>query len=303
MPRGDGGVKECMMFSGSIPALVTPFRDGRLDETAFRAFVDWQIAEGSSALVPCGTTGESATMSIVEHDRVVAVCVEQVGGRVPVIAGCGSNDTLVALDHMRSAQAAGADAALVVLPYYNRPNQEGIYAHFAYLADHCDLPIIVYNVPGRTVTDILPETLGRLAAIPGIVGIKDASGKVERVTAQRLACGTDFCQLSGNDDMALGFMAMGGVGCISVTANVAPRLCAEFQAACLHGDWAQALALQDRLFPLHAALFSDASPGPVKYALNMLRPSFPADLRLPMTPAGEASCKTVDAALKVAGLI
>lgn len=290
------------MFSGSIPALVTPFRDGRFDEVAFRSFVDWQIAEGSNGLVPCGTTGESATMSIAEHDKVVAVCIEQAAGRVPVIAGCGSNDTLVALDHMRSAQAAGAAAALVVLPYYNRPNQEGIYAHFAYLADHCDLPIVVYNVPARTVTDILPETLGRLAVIPSIVGIKDASGKAERVTAQRLACGADFCQLSGNDDMALGFMAMGGAGCISVSANVAPKLCAEFQAACLTGDWQQALALQDRLFLLHTALFTDASPGPVKYALNALRSGFPGDLRLPMTPAGEASRKAVDAALKVAGL-
>jgi 4-hydroxy-tetrahydrodipicolinate synthase len=303
MPRDRDGVKERQMFSGSIPALVTPFRDGRFDETAFRSFVDWQIEQGSSALVPCGTTGESATMSIAEHDKVVAVCVEQAGGRVPVIAGCGSNDTLVALDHMRSAHAAGANAALVVLPYYNRPNQEGVYAHFAYLADHCDLPIIVYNVPGRTVTDILPETLGRLAKISSIVGIKDASGKVERVTAQRLACGEDFCQLSGNDDMALGMMAMGGAGCISVTANVAPKLCADFQKACLEGRWIEALALQDRLFPLHTALFSDASPGPVKYALNKVRSGFPADLRLPMTPAGEASRKAVDAAMKVAGLV
>jgi 4-hydroxy-tetrahydrodipicolinate synthase len=242
-------------------------------------------------------------MSIAEHDRVVAVCVEQAAGRVPVIAGCGSNDTLVALDHMRSAASAGANAALVVLPYYNRPNQEGIYAHFSYLAEHCDMPMIVYNVPGRTVTDILPETLGRLAEIPSIVGIKDASGIAGRVTAQRLACGESFCQLSGNDDMALGFMAMGGRGCISVTANIAPKLCADFQNACLHGNWAEALALQDTLFPLHMALFSDASPGPAKYALNGIRPSFPTDLRLPMTPAGAASRKTVDAAMKVAGLI
>lgn len=290
------------MFSGSIPALVTPFRDGRFDERAFRSFVDWQIAEGSTGLVPCGTTGESATMSIAEHDRVVAVCIEQAAGRVPVIAGCGSNDTLVALDHMRSAKAAGADAALVVLPYYNRPNQEGVYAHFAYLADKCDLPIVVYNVPGRTVTDILPETLGRLAEIPTIVGIKDASGKAERVTAQRLAAGPDFCQLSGNDDMALGVMAMGGQGCISVTANVAPRLCADFQAACREGRWTDALALQDRLFPLHVALFSDASPGPTKYALAQIRPGFPTDIRLPMTPAGEASRAVVDAAMKGAGI-
>ena len=290
------------MFSGSIPALVTPFRDGRFDEALFRDFVDWQIAEGSSGLVPCGTTGESATMSIVEHDRVVAVCIEQAAGRVPVIAGCGSNDTLVALDHMRSAKAAGADAALVVLPYYNRPNQDGIYAHFAFLAERCDLPIIVYNVPARTVTDILPATLGRLAEIPTIVGIKDASGLVARVTAQRLACGPDFCQLSGNDDMTLGIMAMGGVGCISVTANVAPRLCADFQAACRDNRWADALALQDRLYPLHAALFTDASPGPIKYALSKVRPGFPGGLRLPMTPASQASRDAVDAALAVAGL-
>jgi 4-hydroxy-tetrahydrodipicolinate synthase len=290
------------MFSGSIPALVTPFRDGAFDEAAFRAFVDWQIEQGSSGLVPCGTTGESATMSIAEHDRVVAVCIEQAAGRVPVIAGCGSNDTAVALEHMQSAQKAGADAALVVLPYYNRPNQEGIHAHFAYLAERCDLPIVVYNVPARTVTDILPETLARVAELPTVVGIKDASGKVERVSAQRLGCGPDFCQLSGNDDMALGFMAMGGAGCISVTANVAPKLCADFQSACAQGRWKDALALQDRLYPLHAALFTDASPGPIKYALNKVRPDFPADLRLPMTPAGEASRKAVDAALTVAGL-
>ena len=252
--------------------------------------------------MPCGTTGESATMSIAEHDRVVAVCIEQAAGRVPVIAGCGSNDTLVALDHMRSAKAAGADAALVVLPYYNRPNQDGIYAHFAFLAERCDLPIIVYNVPARTVTDILPATLGRLAEIPTIVGIKDASGLVARVTAQRLACGPDFCQLSGNDDMTLGIMAMGGVGCISVTANVAPRLCADFQAACRDNRWADALALQDRLYPLHAALFTDASPGPIKYALSKVRPGFPGGLRLPMTPANQASRDAVDAALAVAGL-
>jgi len=290
------------MFRGSIPALVTPFRDGAFDEATFRAFVDWQISDGSSALVPCGTTGESATMSIEEHDRVVAVCVEQAAGRVPVIAGCGSNDTLVALEHMESAKRAGATAALVVLPYYNRPNQEGVVAHFRYLAEHCDLPIVLYNVPGRTVTDILPETLGELAKLPAIVGIKDASGKVERVSAHRLLCGTDFAQLSGNDDMALGFMAMGGVGCISVTANVAPKLCADFQSACREGRWDDALTLQDRLFPLHAALFSDASPGPTKYALSVTR-NFPIDVRLPMTAASAASRASVDAALKHAGLV
>lgn len=291
------------MFSGSIPALVTPFRDGTFDEKLFRGFVDWQIEQGSSALVPCGTTGESATMSIEEHNHVVRVCIEQAKGRVPVIAGCGSNDTLVALEHMKSAQAAGADAALVVLPYYNRPNQDGILLHYRYLAEHCSLPIIVYNVPARTVTDILPETLGKLSELPGIVGIKDASGKVERVSAQRLHCGPDFCQLSGNDDMALGFMAMGGRGCISVTANVLPGLCAQFQAACLEDRWKEALALQDRLFPLHAALFSDASPGPVKYALSRTYADFPAELRMPMTWPSEASRAAVDAALKHAGVL
>lgn len=291
------------MFSGSIPALVTPFRDGTFDEKLFRTFVDWQIAEGSSALVPCGTTGESATMSIEEHNHVVRVCIEQAKGRVPVIAGCGSNDTLVALEHMKSAQAAGADAALVVLPYYNRPNQDGILLHYRYLAEHCSLPIVVYNVPARTVTDIMPETLGKLSELPGIVGIKDASGKVERVSAQRLHCGPDFCQLSGNDDMALGFMAMGGRGCISVTANVLPGLCAQFQAACLEDRWKDALALQDKLFPLHAALFTDASPGPVKYALSLTYPGFPAELRMPMTWPSEASRSAVDAALRHAGAL
>jgi 4-hydroxy-tetrahydrodipicolinate synthase len=291
------------MFSGSIPALVTPFRDGTFDEAAFRRLVDAQVAAGSSALVPCGTTGESATMSIVEHDHVVAVCVDQAAGRVPVIAGCGSNDTIVALGHMERAKAAGASAALVVLPYYNRPNQDGILAHFTYLTDRCDLPVLIYNVPARTVTDITVETMAQLARLPGIVGVKDASGKVERASAQRLACGADFCQLSGNDDMALGFMAMGGVGCISVTANVTPKLCADFQAACLSRDWAAALALQDRLYPLHAALFSDASPGPVKYALSRVDPGFPTDLRLPMTPPSAAARAAVDAALVHAGLV
>lgn len=290
------------MFSGSIPALATPFRDGAFDESAFRAFIDWQIAEGSRGLVPCGTTGESATMTIEEHNRVIEVTVEQAAGRVPVIAGCGSNDTVVALEHMKVAEAAGAAAALVVAPYYNKPNQEGVYAHFAYLAERSPLPIILYNVPSRTITDIETATMARLAELPTIVGVKDACGNVARVSAQRLACGPDFCQLSGNDDMAMGFMAMGGVGCISVTANVAPKLCAEFQAACAAGDWDVALELQDRLYPLHAALFSDASPGPVKYAVNRMRPDFSPDVRLPMTPPSAASRAAVDAAMELAGL-
>jgi 4-hydroxy-tetrahydrodipicolinate synthase len=291
------------MFRGSIPALVTPFRDEAFDEPAYRAFVDWQIAEGSHGLVPCGTTGEAATLSPHEHRRVVTACVESAAGRVPVIAGCGSNNTALAIELTRSAKAAGADAALHVPPYYNRPNQEGIYAHLAAVAEAADLPIVLYNVPARTVTDISVETMARLSKIGNVVAVKDATGNLARVTAQRLACGTDFVQLSGNDDMALGFNAMGGTGCISVTANVAPRLCAAFQEACLAGDWVRALALQDQLYPLHAALFTDASPGPVKYALSRLRPDFPADLRLPMTPADDASRRAVDAALAHAGLL
>jgi 4-hydroxy-tetrahydrodipicolinate synthase len=291
------------MFRGSIPALVTPFRDEAFDEPAYRAFVDWQIAEGSHGLVPCGTTGEAATLSPHEHRRVVTACIESAAGRVPVIAGCGSNNTALAIELTRSAKAAGADAALHVPPYYNRPNQEGIYAHLAAVAEAADLPIVLYNVPARTVTDISVETMARLSKIGNVVAVKDATGNLARVTAQRLACGTDFVQLSGNDDMALGFSAMGGTGCISVTANVAPRLCAAFQEACLAGDWVRALALQDQLYPLHAALFTDASPGPVKYALSRLRPDFPADLRLPMTPADDASRRAVDAALAHAGLL
>ena len=291
------------MFRGSIPALVTIFRDEAFAEDAFRAFVDWQIEEGSHALVPCGTTGESATLSAEEHYRVIEVCVEAAAGRVHVIAGCGSNDTGSAIRNMRAAKARGADAALVVLPYYNRPNQEGLMAHFRALTEACDLPIVVYNVPSRTVTDILPETLARVAALPGVVGIKDAHGDLNRVAEQRRLCGPDFVQLSGNDGTALGFNAMGGVGCISVTANVAPRLCAEFQNACAEGRWTEALTLQDRLHPLHAALFSDASPGPVKYALARVRPDFASDIRLPMTMPSETSRKAVDDALAHAGLI
>ena len=291
------------MFSGSIPALVTPFRGGLIDEDAFRRLVDWQIEQGSSALVPCGTTGESATLSYEEHYRVIELCIEQAAGRVPVIAGCGSNDTATAARHMDFSKKAGADAALVVAPYYNRPNQEGIYAHFEYLVARNDLPIIVYNVPARTVTDIQPETMARLSKIPTIVGIKDASGAIARVTAHRLSCGVDFCQLSGNDDMALAFNALGGVGCISVTANVAPQLCAVFQKACADGDLGLAQKLNDQLFPLHSALFTDASPGPTKYALTRVFPDVTEDLRLPMTPCSDAARKAVDAGLEHAGLL
>lgn len=290
------------MFFGSIPALVTPFAAGRVNEAAFRDLVEWQIDEGSNALVPCGTTGEAATLSTDEHRRLIELTVEVARGRVPVIAGCGSNNTAHAIELTRNAKAAGADAALHVPPYYNRPNQAGIYAHLAAVAD-LDIPIVLYNVPSRTITDIAVETMGRLSRLPNVIAVKDATGNLGRVSAQRQACGEEFIQLSGNDDMALGFNAMGGMGCISVTANVAPRLCSEFQAATREGRWDEALKLQDRLYPLHAALFTDASPAPVKYAMTKVRPGFPAELRLPMTEASAASKAAVDEALAHAGLI
>jgi 4-hydroxy-tetrahydrodipicolinate synthase len=291
------------MFFGSIPALVTPFSGGRVAEDTFRQFVEWQIAEGSNGLVPCGTTGESATLSREEHRDVIAQTVEIAKGRVPVIAGCGSYSTAAAIELVRAAADVGADAALVVVPYYNKPSQAGLAAHFTAIADVSPLPIVVYNVPSRTVSDISVETLAEVARHPRIVAVKDATGNLGRVSAQRLACGEDFIQLSGNDDMALGFNAMGGVGCISVTANVAPKLCSEFQAATREGRWDEALKLQDRLYPLHAALFSDASPGPTKYALSRLQPGFPAELRLPLVEPSEASKRAVDAALEHAELI
>jgi 4-hydroxy-tetrahydrodipicolinate synthase len=289
------------MFFGSIPALVTAFSGGRVAEDTFRELVEWQIAEGSNGLVPCGTTGEGATLSDAEHRRVIEITVEVARGRVPVIAGCGSNDTAHAIALTKAAKEAGADAALHVPPYYNRPNQDGIYGHLAAVAE-LDFPIILYNVPSRTITDIAVDTMGRLSRLPNVVGVKDATGNLARVSAQRQACGAEFIQLSGNDDMALGFNAMGGVGCISVTANVAPKLCSQFQAATREGRWDDALALQDRLFPLHAALFSDASPGPVKYALSRVRNDLSSDLRAPMTVPSAASREAVDAALAHAGL-
>jgi len=290
------------MFFGSIPALVTPFAAGRVDHAIVRDFVEWQIDEGSNGLVPCGTTGEAATLSDEEHRQLIALTVEVARGRVPVIAGCGSNNTAHAIELTKNAKEAGADAALHVPPYYNRPNQEGIYAHLAAVAD-LEIPIVLYNVPSRTITDISVETMARLSRLPNVIAVKDATGNLARVSAQRQACGAEFVQLSGNDDMALGFNAMGGIGCISVTANVAPKLCASFQGAMREGRSDEALALQDRLFPLHAALFSDASPGPVKYALSKVRTGFPAELRLPMTEPSAASKAAVDAALSHAGLI
>jgi len=293
------------MFSGSIPALVTPFRDGALDEAAFRRLVDWQIEQGSSALVPCGTTGESATLDRDEHHRVIAICVEQAAGRVPVIAGCGSNDTQVALDHLKFCEELGGVAAgLCVAPYYNRPSQDGLIAHFSHLAENSSLPIVLYNVPGRTVTDILPATVIALAKKhpDKIVSLKDASGDLQRVVQHRMALGDGFNQLSGDDPLALAGYVLGQVGCISVTANVAPKLCAEFHAAAAAGDYATARALNERLFPLHKALFADASPAPTKYALAKLHDWLTADTRLPIAPCSEAGRKAVDAALRDLGL-
>ena len=290
------------MFFGSIPALVTPFSGGRVAEDTFRELVEWQIAEGTNALVPCGTTGESATMSAEEQRRVIEITVEVAAGRVPVIAGCGSNNVALAIEYVHAAKDVGADAALVVMGYYNRPSQAGMIAAFKALSDASALPIIVYNIPGRAVVDILVETLADIASLPNIIGVKDATGVLGRVSAQRLCCGEDFIQLSGNDETALAFNAMGGVGCISVTANVAPRLCADFQKAMRDGRWDDALMLQDRLFPLHTALFTDASPGPVKYALSRVRPGFPTELRLPLVEASDASKRKVDEALAHAGL-
>lgn len=293
------------MFSGSIPALVTPFRDGAIDEVAFRRLVEWQVAEGSSALVPCGTTGEAPTITSEEQHRLFEVCVDAAGGKVPVIAGCGSNDTQTAKWHMQVAKDLGCQAALMVAPYYNRPSQAGLLAHFSYLAEQVDLPMVLYNVPGRTVTDIKPETVIELARrFPGrIVGIKDASGDMTRLTAHRLALGAGFDQICGNDDMALQYNAGGGNGCISVTANVAPRLCAQFQAASLSGDTAKAHELNERLFPLHQALFTDASPAPVKYALSRVLGWIGEEVRLPLVAASAESRKAVDAGLAHAGLV
>lgn len=292
-----------MEIKGSITALITPMVNGSVDETAFQKLVDWQIKEGTNGLVPVGTTGESPTLSEVEHKRVVEIAVKTAAGRVPVIAGTGSNSTKEALDYTRHAKEAGADAALIVVPYYNKPTQEGIYAHFKCIADAIDIPILVYNVPGRTVANISPETLARLAKdCPNIVGTKDATADLTRPSKQRLLSGERFIQLSGEDGTALGFNAQGGVGCISVTANVAPRLCAEFQEATLSGDYRKAIKLQDRLMPLHVALFVETSPSPVKFAASLLG-LCRADVRLPLVEPGEGCRKQVRDAMVHAGLL
>ena len=292
------------MFKGSIPALVTPFADdGSLDEAAFQRFVEWQIAEGSNGVVPVGTTGESPTLSHPEHRRIVELCVKTVKGRVPVIAGAGSNNTDESVGLAKFAEEAGADGILCVTPYYNKPNQKGLYAHYSAVAKAVNLPIIIYNIPGRSIIDMTPETMGRLAAdFANIVGVKDATAKVDRVSEQRITCGNDFIQLSGEDSTALGFNAHGGQGCISVTANIAPRLCAEFQAACAGGHFDKALELQDRLMPLHKAIFIEPNPTGVKYALSKLG-HLENRLRSPLVPIDASTEDAIDAALRHAGLL
>jgi 4-hydroxy-tetrahydrodipicolinate synthase len=289
-------------FRGSFTALVTPFKNGSVDEKAFRDLVEWQIAEGTNGLVPVGTTGESPTLSHEEHKNVVSWCVEQARGRVPVIAGAGSNSTEEAIDLSRHAESVGADAVLIVTPYYNKPTQEGLYQHFKAINDAIGIPIIIYNIPARSVIDMSVETMKRLYELKNIAGVKDATANVVRVSQQRAAMGEGFNQLSGEDASALGFMAHGGHGCISVTSNVAPRLCAEFQGACLKGDFATALKLQDKLMPLHLALFIETNPAPVKYALSVLGKC--ADtVRLPMVPVSEKTRAAVREAMVHAGLI
>jgi len=282
--------------------MVTPFKNGGLDERAFRDLVDWQIAEGTDGLVPVGTTGESPTLTHDEHHKVVEWTVEQAKGRVPVMAGAGSNSTSEAVDLAKHAEKAGANAVLVVAPYYNKPSQEGIYRHFKAVNDAIDIPIFVYNIPPRSVIDISVETMQRLSELPNIKGCKDATAKLDRVSLQRHACGPDFIQLSGEDGTALGYNAQGGVGCISVTANVAPRLVGEFQDATLAGDYKAALSIQDRLMPLHAALFIENSPAPTKYALSLLG-KCSEHVRLPLGPISDASKKAVREAMVHAGLL
>ncbi|MGQ7793007.1 4-hydroxy-tetrahydrodipicolinate synthase [Faunimonas sp. B44] len=291
------------MFRGSIPALVTPMRDGEFDEAAFRAFVDWQVSEGSNGLVPVGTTGESPTLSHDEHRRVVEVCIEVANKRVPVIAGAGSNNTREAIELAEHAERAGADAVLVVTPYYNKPSQQGLYAHFKAVADAITIPLVIYNIPPRSVVDMSVETMKRLFEdCENIIGVKDATANLARPSLQRHAMGPDFVQLSGEDATALGFMAHGGHGCISVTANVAPRLCAEFQEACAAKDFATALEYQDRLMPLHRALFLEPSPAPTKYALSVLG-HMSEEVRCPIMTVSKETRTEVDAALRHAGLL
>ncbi|MDR5653028.1 4-hydroxy-tetrahydrodipicolinate synthase [Ruixingdingia sedimenti] len=290
------------MIKGSIPALVTPFKNGELDLDTLKKLVEWQIEQGSAGLVPVGTTGESPTLSHEEHETVIEVVVRAAAGRVPVIAGAGSNNTAEGIRLIRHAERVGASAALVVTPYYNKPTQAGLIAHFTAVHDCCALPIVIYNIPGRSVVDMTPETMGELARLPRIIGVKDATGRIERVSQQRQTCGKDFIQLSGEDATALGFNAHGGVGCISVTANVAPRLCAEFQAATLAGDYAKALEYQDLLMPLHEAIFLEPGLAGAKYGLSLLG-RCTEDVRLPLVGLTEATKARIRAAMVHARLL
>lgn len=294
--------KDIARLRGSLTALITPFRDGRLDLKAFEAIVERQIAEGTHGLVPCGTTGESPTLSDEEFSSVVAAAVRVAKDRAPVIAGTGSNSTAHAIELTQLAQKLGAHAALVVTPYYNKPTQEGLYLHYRAIAESTRLPILIYNIPARSVVDMTPDTMGRLAKLSNIVGVKDATANLARVSQQRATCGHDFVQISGEDATALGFNAHGGVGCISVTSNVAPRLCADFQNACTKGDYAKARELQDRLMPLHEVLFCETSPAPAKYAASLLG-LCEETCRLPLAPLSETSKAKVRAAMTAAGLL
>ncbi|MCW8835606.1 MAG: 4-hydroxy-tetrahydrodipicolinate synthase [Rhodospirillales bacterium] len=290
------------MFKGSIVALITPFRNGRVDEDAYKSFIEWQIAEGTEGLVPVGTTGESPTLSHEEHKRVVEMCVEVANGRVPVIAGAGSNSTEEAVELTRHAKQAGADAALVVTPYYNKPTQAGMYAHFKAVHDAADIPIIIYNIPPRSVIDMSVETMAKLAELPNIIGVKDATSDLNRPILTRIAAGKDFCQLSGEDGTAIPFLAAGGVGCISVTANIAPKLCSEMHRAWRERDIDRAMDIQDRLMPVHSAMFCESNPVPVKYAASLLG-KCASDVRLPLVELTEPSKEKVRAALTKAGIL
>ena len=290
------------MFHGSICALITPFENGRVDENSYEKFIDWQIEQGTDGLVPCGTTGESPTLSHDEHNRVVELCISVAKGRVPVIAGTGSNSTEEAVMLTQHAKIAGADAALVVTPYYNKPTQEGLYLHYKAINDAVDLPVIIYNIPGRSIIDMSVATMARLAKLPNIVGVKDATNDVGRATLQKIAIGSDFIQLSGEDGTQIGFLAQGGVGCISVTANIAPKEMSEFHKAWRTGDISGAQSLNERLMPLHTNLFCESNPGPVKYGASLLG-KCAADTRLPLGPVSDDSKKVVEDAMRSAGIL
>ena len=290
------------MFKGSFVALITPFKDGKVDETAFRSFIEWQITEGSDGLVPCGTTGESPTLSHEEHQKVTEICIEVTDGRIPVIAGAGSNSTEEAISLAQHAKTAGADAVLVVTPYYNKPTQAGLFAHYKAINDNAKIPIIIYNIPGRSIIDMSVETMADLSKLDYIVGVKDATAQLDRPILTTLACGKDFCQLTGEDGTAIPHLAAGGHGCISVTGNILPRQCSEMQKAWAEGNIKKAMKLQELLMPVHAAMFCETSPGPVKYAAELLG-LFSSEARLPITEIADDSKVAVKEALKQVGVI